>query len=59
MILPSLLLFFLASFGVMAERVEIKAGKTFCFFEDVDQGQSYGVQYQSEEGPFHVFVSNY
>lgn len=40
----------------IAERVEIKAGKTFCFFEELEQGQSYGVQFQSEEGPFHVYV---
>lgn len=41
---------------MMAEQVEIKAQKTFCFFEELEQGQNYGVQFQSEEGEFHVYV---
>lgn len=40
----------------MAERVEIKPYKTFCFFEELEANQNYGVQFQSEEGEFHVYV---
>lgn len=41
---------------MLAERVEIKPYKTFCFFEELEMGQNYGVQFQSEEGEFHVYV---
>lgn len=40
----------------LSERVEIKPQKTFCFFEELEVGQTYGVQFQSEEGEFHVYV---
>jgi diphthamide synthase (EF-2-diphthine--ammonia ligase) len=41
-----------------AERVEIRPGKTFCFYEDLQVGQNYGVQFQSDEGEFHVYVQS-
>jgi len=41
---------------LLAERIEIKPGKTFCFYEELDVAQTYGVQFQSEEGEFHVYV---
>lgn len=50
-----LLLLLLAPF-LTAERVEIKPNKSFCFFEELEAGQTYGVQFQSEEGEFHVYV---
>lgn len=45
------------SFGlVLAERVEIKPGKTFCCFRNLLERQNYGVQFQSDEGEFRVYV---
>lgn len=42
---------------VVAERVAVQAGKSFCFFEDLKANTPWGIQFQSDEHEVRAIVS--
>lgn len=50
--------FFLTLFSAIISQVlEIKSGKSFCFYDDLKLNNNWGVHFQSSEGAFGIDVN--